>query len=52
MDFLDSIGDHKVVILEKGMFKEFNLLNEKLLKTKDKILKNTQKIKNKAIKLL
>ncbi|EOH5765704.1 sensor histidine kinase, partial [Campylobacter jejuni] len=31
LDFLDSIGDHKVVILEKGIFKEFNLLNEKLL---------------------
>ncbi|OEV56541.1 two-component sensor histidine kinase [Campylobacter jejuni] len=51
LDFLDSIGDHKVVILEKGMFKEFNLLNEKLLKTKDKILKNTQKNKKQSDKI-
>lgn len=43
LDFLDSIGTHKMVRLEKGMFKEFTLLNEKLLKTKEKILKNTQK---------
>ncbi|EKI0084191.1 HAMP domain-containing histidine kinase, partial [Campylobacter jejuni] len=36
---------------EKGMFKEFNLLNEKLLKTKDKILKNTQKNKKQSDKI-
>lgn len=51
LDFLDSIGSHKVVVLEKGVFKEFSLLNEKLLKTKDKILKNTQKNKKQSDKI-
>ena len=51
LDFLDSIGSHKVVILEKGVFNEFSLLNEKLLKTKDKILKNTQKNKKQSDKI-
>lgn len=51
LDFLDSIGSHKVVVLERGVFKEFSLLNEKLLKTKDKILKNTQKNKKQSDKI-
>lgn len=51
LDFLDSMGSHKVVVLERGVFKEFSLLNEKLLKTKDKILKNTQKNKKQSDKI-
>lgn len=51
LDFLDSIGSHKVVVLERGVFKEFSLLNEKLLKTKDKILKNAQKNKKQSDKI-
>ncbi|AXP08585.1 HAMP domain-containing histidine kinase [Campylobacter hepaticus] len=51
LDFLDSINSHKIVKLEKGIFKEFGLLNDKLLKTKEKILKNTQKNKKQDDKI-
>lgn len=51
LEFLDSINSSSVVILERGIFREFALLNEKLLKTKDKILKNTQKNKKQSDKI-
>ncbi|HEB9348300.1 sensor histidine kinase [Campylobacter coli] len=51
LEFLNFINDSKSVILEDSIFKELNLLNKKLLKTKEKILKNTQKNKKQSDKI-
>lgn len=51
LEFLNFISDSKSVILEDSIFKEFNLLNKKLLKTKEKILKNIQKNKKQSDKI-
>lgn len=51
LEFLNFINDSKSVILEDSIFKELNLLNKKLLKTKEKILKNIQKNKKQSDKI-
>lgn len=51
LEFLNFINDSKSVVLEDSIFKELNLLNKKLLKTKEKILKNTQKNKKQSDKI-
>ncbi|EAJ6871221.1 HAMP domain-containing histidine kinase [Campylobacter coli] len=51
LEFLNFINDSKPVILEDSIFKELNLLNKKLLKTKEKILKNAQKNKKQSDKI-
>lgn len=51
LEFLDTIGSSKLIILENSIFKELDLLNKKLLKTKEKILKNSQKNKKQSDKI-
>lgn len=49
--FLDSIDSVKQISLKKSIFKDINILNAKLLKIKDKIIKRQQKNKKQSDKI-
>lgn len=51
LEFLNFIDDERVILLENSPFKELNFLNKKLIKTKEKIIKNNLKLKKQRDKI-
>ena len=51
LEFLQNIDTQRNIFLENSIFKELNLLNKKLFKTKDKILKKNEKAKKQSDKI-
>ncbi|TQR34600.1 sensor histidine kinase [Campylobacter sp. MIT 99-7217] len=51
LEFLDKIDDKSSIYLPKSLFQEFNILHQKLYKTKEKILKKALKNKKQHNKI-